>query len=98
MHHAHADFDWNDETIGRLRALWAEVIRPPKSAAASAPARTPLLENRTGSSWKLGRRRSEETARDRPRALVVHAAQVLQTCRAPCDQPRHCGPRRSKPS
>jgi GcrA cell cycle regulator len=24
MHHAHADFDWNDETIGRLRALWAE--------------------------------------------------------------------------
>lgn len=24
MHHAHADFDWNDETIGRLRVLWAE--------------------------------------------------------------------------
>ena len=24
MHHAHADFDWTDDTIGRLRALWAE--------------------------------------------------------------------------
>jgi GcrA cell cycle regulator len=24
MHRAHADFDWNDETIGRLMALWTE--------------------------------------------------------------------------
>jgi GcrA cell cycle regulator len=24
MHHAHADFNWTDDTIGRLRALWAE--------------------------------------------------------------------------
>lgn len=24
MHHVRTDFDWNDDTIGRLRALWAE--------------------------------------------------------------------------
>jgi GcrA cell cycle regulator len=24
MHRAHAGFDWNDETIGRLRVLWTE--------------------------------------------------------------------------
>jgi len=24
MHHPHGGFDWNDETIGRLRALWTE--------------------------------------------------------------------------
>ncbi len=24
MHHASSDFDWNEQTIGRLRALWAE--------------------------------------------------------------------------
>jgi len=24
MHHTRADFEWNDDTIGRLRVLWAE--------------------------------------------------------------------------
>jgi hypothetical protein len=49
MQTASSDFDWNDTTIGRLRALWAEGHSTAELAAASARARTPSWANRTAS-------------------------------------------------